>query len=115
MFIHGMKKQATWHLCPYGEWIELSGLRVIFDRKYRPIARIWNDGVVEIVLPDQYIAHIEERYFHSGFGWSPDAVTRKVVAEIVTKYRLAPELQRRRALMRRGERLPRWNGNRVPA
>jgi len=113
MFIRGMRKQAVWHLCPYGEWIELCGSRVIFDRKYRPIARIWNDEVVEIVPPDQYIAYIEQRYFHGGFGWSPDAATRKIVTEIITKYWLAPELQRRRALMRRGERLPCWNGNRV--
>ncbi|MBN9492935.1 hypothetical protein J0H33_06255 [bacterium] len=105
-FIRGIKKQAVWWLCPFGAWTERNGSGVIFDRAYRPIIRVMRGGATEIVPPDEFISYRRQRYFHRGFGWSPDIETREIVTQIIAKYDLAPELRRRRDLLRRGE-LPR--------
>lgn len=106
-FLRKFRKQAEWWLCPYGEWSEPSGARVIFDRTYRPIARIFPNGSAEIIPSDEFIKYKKQRYFHSGFGPSPDAQTREIVAHLIAKYKLVPELQRRRELLRR-KALRRW-------
>lgn len=103
------RKQAVWALCPYGEWSEVRGTRVIFDRAYRPIVRIFLDGSTEVVRSDECIKYKKQRYFHSGFGPSPDARTREIVAHLIEKYNLVQELQRRRELLHR-KALPRWEG-----
>lgn len=113
-FIRGIRKQVIWWLCPYGEWTEHDGSRVIFDRKYRPIVRARPDGSTTIVPSDEFIEFVSERFLHGGFGCSPDRVTRKIVTEIIERYDLTPELRRRLELLKRGE-LPCWDGNRRPA
>ena len=107
--LQGFKKQAMWALCPYGCWTESDGSGVIFDRCYRPICRVRPGGKVEIVPPDEFIRYKKQRWFHRGFGISPCAATRKIVAAIIAKYGLAAELRRRRDLLKHVA-LPRWNG-----
>lgn len=113
-FIRGIRKQAIWGLCPYGEWMEHDGGRVIFDRRYRPIIRIKPDGSTEIVPSDEFIELVGQRWFHGGFGCSPDRATRKIVTELIERYDLAPELRRRLQRLKRGE-ISCWDGNRRPA
>ena len=107
-FIRGLKKQAFWGLCPYGCWTEPDGSGVIFDRDYRPIVRVFRGGKAEIVAPNTFINFTKQRWFHRGFGMTPDAATREIVTKIIALYGLAPELRQRAALLRRDE-LPRWD------
>lgn len=107
-FMRGMRKQSQWWLCCYGEWLEYGDTRVIFDRCYRPICRIWPDGSHEIVPADEFIRYRSQRHYHSGFGMNPDPQTRDLVRRFIARYRLTDELRRRRDLMRQRE-LPRWN------
>lgn len=111
---HGFEKQAFWGLCPYGCFTEPDGSGVIFDRSYRPIVRVRRGGNTEIVPPNTFITFTKQRWFHRGFGMTPDAATREIVTQIIATYKLAPELRRRAALLRRGE-LPRWSDKRPAA
>lgn len=108
--LRSFKKKTQWGLCPYGCWTEADGSGVIFDRCYRPIIRVRRGGKTEIVAPDEFIRFRKQRWFHHGFGPTPDAATHAVVTQIVATYNLGPELRRRSALLRRGL-LPRWNGH----
>ena len=105
-----LRKQAIWWLCPYGQWTEHDGSRVIFDRMYRPICRVKSDGRVDIVRSDEFIRYSKQCWFHAGFGPSPSRKTREVVTEIIERYGLAPELRKRLDLVKRGDKLPCWDG-----
>lgn len=107
-FIRTVQRQRAWRLFPYGEWTERGGSRVIFDRQYRPICRIHTNGRVEIVRPETWISHIRQRFFHRGFGPSPDAATKAAALNVMRSCSgMETELRRRRDLERRGI-LPRW-------
>jgi hypothetical protein len=106
-FVRLIQRQALWHIFSYGEWIEPSGAKVVFDRQYRPICRVHVDGPVEIVSPDTWITFTAERFYHGGFGPRPDAETRSATLEIMLRYGLELELRRRRKAARGGT-LPRW-------
>lgn len=54
-----------WALSPYGWWDERDGSAVVFDRAYRPIARVSHDCTwVSIVPPDDRIDWIEENTYY---------------------------------------------------
>ena len=103
------RRQAQWGLCPYGEWTEDSGSRVIFDRSYRPICRVALDGQVEIVPSDEFICFREQRCFHQGFGINPKPEVRKLANDLIKRYGLASELRHRLLLLKKNG-LPRWVG-----
>jgi hypothetical protein len=99
---------AKWKLCPYGEWTEGDGSRVIFDRHYRPICRIKPDGQVEIVPTDESI-HFDkktgQRWFYEGSASTRDPKVRKALIGIIKRYDLTPELRRRWDIIRHGGHL----------
>ena len=102
------RRQQEWWLCPYGEWTEADGARVIFDRKYRPIVRVRLSRATEIVEPDTHISYLSQRFYHTGFGPHPSAKTREIVARIIEAYELKPELRRRRQLLKE-KKLKAWD------
>jgi len=96
-------------LCPYGEWTEADGSRVIFDRRYRPICRIKPDGRVEIVPTDEFIHFSKkagQRWFYEGGAFKRDPKVRKTLIDIIKRHDLTPELRRRWDIMRNGGHLP---------
>jgi hypothetical protein len=102
-----LSRGARWRIFPYGCWTECDGAAVIFDRKYRPIARV-RDGAVEIVAPTTWITFKKQRWFYR--TWDDPVLsvqTREKLIAIVAHYGLEPELRRRRAMEKQGE-LPRW-------
>lgn len=102
---------AKLKLCPYGEWTEADGSRVIFDRDYRPICRIKPDGQLEIVPTDEFIRFDEEagqRWFYRGGAPTRDRKIRKTLIDIIKRHDLAPELRRRWDIKRNGGHLPCW-------
>jgi hypothetical protein len=106
--LRGFRRQAElWLLC-YGDWLEYSGARIIFDRCYRPICRVWPDGRHEIVPPDTFIRYRKQRFYHSGFGLHLDPETRALVTRFITRFGLTDEFRHRRDLLRQGK-LPRWD------
>lgn len=107
-FVRRERGMARWWLCPYGEWTEYSGSRVIFDRAYRPVCRIATDETVEIVPSDELICFREQRWFHQGFSRGrPTPEVRTIVSDIIDRYGLASELNLRWSLLRSRKRR-RW-------
>lgn len=107
-FIRLIRRKSVWWLCPYGWWQEDDDSYVIFDRAYRPIFRVHLNGDAEIVRSDEFIQYRTQRWLHRGFGSRPDDNTKCIVVDLIARYNLAPELRRRRELLRRGQ-LPRWS------
>lgn len=103
---------AKWKLCPYGEWTEGDGSRVLFDRHYRPICRIKPDGQVEIVPTDEFIIfdkEMGESWFYIGFAQSRNPKVRKTLIDKIKQYDLTSELQRRWEIVRDRGHLPCWD------
>jgi hypothetical protein len=96
------RRRDGWFVYPYGWWTELAGAYVIFDRFYRPIARL-SSGQVEIVQSDVGIDFIDQRWFYSS-GNSPfiNAETRGRILGVVDRLGIMEEVERRIGLARRG-------------
>lgn len=95
---------AQWQLCPNKIAFEGRGDCVILDGCFRPIARIFADERTEILNPDaEFGASCGVELIHHDFGLPPGKPARDMLRGYIEKYRLAPELQRRRELLRRGE------------
>jgi len=95
---------AQWQLCPYLIAFEGKGDCVIVDGCGRPIARVFADERVEILDPDDEFGSSHGLTFiHYDLGLPPEKPVRDYVRRYIETYKLAPELQRRRELLRRGE------------
>lgn len=88
-----------WEIFPYGKFFEDDGAEVIFDRRYRPICRVFPDGRVEGVNPSQWINFTDQNWFyHSGNHPRNDKSTRAALLSLIEQLGLSAELMVRREL-----------------
>ncbi len=102
------RRVSPWEISPYGWWIDGSGCKVIFDRKYRPICTITADGKFGILPPGERILYRSQGWYYSGGKSHPSNCpdVRERSLSIVRDYGLEEELRRRRRLESLGQ-LPR--------
>ncbi|MCK1615439.1 hypothetical protein IVA96_01755 [Bradyrhizobium sp. 159] len=103
-------KAAQWQLCPNAVVFETRGDCVIIDGAGRPIARVFADESTEVLSPDAKINAVDltPALLHYDFGLPPGQRARKKIVAYIDKYGLAPELRRRRELLRCGKLAGGW-------
>ena len=101
---------GVWQLCPYIVFLVGGGDCVIADGAGRPIVRVFADERIEILSPDAAINSIDRSpaFLHYDFGLPPGRQARKIIRAFIDTYQLAPELRRRRELLRRGKLTGGW-------
>lgn len=101
---------AQWQLCPNAVVFETRGDCVIIDGAGRPIARVFADESTEVLSPDAKISPVDftPALLHCDFGLPPGPRARKKIVAYIDKYGLAPELRRRRELLRCGKLAGGW-------
>jgi hypothetical protein len=105
-----LRRVYRWGIFPYGWWIDDSGCKVIFDRKYRPICTIADDGKIVLTPSDKYICYRSRDWYYRGKNHPSNCPrTRKIILSVVQDCGLEAELRHRRRLERTGQ-LPRWMG-----
>ena len=103
-------KAGVWQLCPHSIILERGGVAALRDGAGRPIIRVFEDESSEILSPDAEVFSIDRSpvFLHSDFGLPPGPQARKTIAQYIETYKLAPELRRRKELLRRGELTGGW-------
>ena len=92
-----------WGIFPYGKFIQQDGSEVIFDRRYRPISRVFPNGNIEIVQPTEWINFESQQWFYKSHNHPRNNhETRKILMGIIDKYDLKGELLLRRELEKQG-------------
>lgn len=92
-----------WAIFPYGKFIEADGAEVIFDRRYRPICRVFLDRRVEVVNPRQWINFEDQSWFYNSINHPcNNKKTRTVLLNLIEELGLAAELMARRELEENG-------------
>ncbi|WP_160010703.1 hypothetical protein [Rhizobium sp. 18055] len=100
--------RTGWRVLPYGFGRDpANGDMILFDREYRAICSISGAGVVRIIPADnrEWLAVDKVRFYSDGTTPPRYPETRRLVVDLVTRYRLGGELKRRAMLQRHG-RLP---------
>lgn len=102
---------GVWQLCPFSVDTFPNGDGLLRDGAFRAIAWLRPDGWADIITGDDFYDFypgtepIETTFLHHDFGLPLGKRAREIVKEFIEIWGLAPELRRRRELLRLG-RLP---------
>lgn len=105
-------REPKWRVAPFAvTYFKHTKERVYFDHDNRPILRVGPGGDGMVIAPDALICFSLLRDLHLDLEGRYDPDGLRVVAALITEHGLASELQRRWALLLRGELPePAWGG-----
>lgn len=109
---HLFLEEPKWRLAPFAvAYFRETEERVYFDYDNRPIFRATRDGQVEIIPPDGFVCFSLLADLHADLDGRFDPSGRRIVIDLIERYGLVPELNRRWELFQRNALPgPAWGG-----